>query len=450
MTIFSQSRHYVNTTICVLITTTLLLGACASKQRVANTSEPVAETVEVTSSPAPVVPAPTSRPGGPIIISVPKDQKTIQLAVDRSAPGDLILVAAGVYNEEVIIRTPNIVVRGVDRNTVILDGNDELSNGFQVSANHVAVENLTVKRYTVNGIVFTKAYDAVDPTKAEVLQGYRASYVTVANNGLYGLYAFYAAGGQFDHVYGSGHPDGGIYIGQCKPCNAVVKDAVMENNGLGYSGTNSSGELYLINSVYRGNRIGMSPNSQTMETLSPQGDAVIAGNLVENNDNPAAPPAASGAFGFGIAVGGGERNQILRNRVRGNDNVGIAVTTLNEFSPSGNWVEGNVLSDNGTDLAFYASGALELPASGGCFTGNTFESSEPADIEGKLLCDSPTDKIQSDGSRFAKSGPEGVDYRKIALPAPQPNMPDALTAPAVPASSAVPKIDLATIKVPSQ
>jgi Right handed beta helix region len=427
MTIFSQSRHYVNTTICVLITTTLLLGACTSKQRVANTSEPVAETVEVTSSPAPVVPAPTSRPGGPITISVPKDQKTIQLAVDRAAPGDLILVAAGVYNEEVIIRTPNIVVRGVDRNTVILDGNDELSNGFQVSANHVAVENLTVKRYTVNGIVFTKAYDAVDPTKAEVLQGYRASYVTVANNGLYGLYAFYAAGGQFDHVYGSGHPDGGIYIGQCKPCNAVVKDAVMENNGLGYSGTNSSGELYLINSVYRGNRIGMSPNSQTMETLSPQGDAVIAGNLVENNDNPAAPPAASGAFGFGIAVGGGERNQILRNRV-----------------------EGNVLSDNGTDLAFYAPGALELPASGGCFTGNTFESSEPADIEGKLLCDSPTDKIQSDGSRFAKSGPEGVDYRKIALPAPQPNMPDALTAPAVPASSAVPKIDLATIKVPFQ
>jgi hypothetical protein len=450
MTIFSQFRHYVNTTICVLITTTLLLGACTSNQRVANTSEPVAETVEVTSSPAPVVPAPTSRPGGPITISVPKDQKTIQLAVDRSAPGDLILVAAGVYNEEVIIRTPNIVVRGVDRNTVILDGNDELSNGFQVSANHVAVENLTVKRYTVNGIVFTKAYDAVDPTKAEVLQGYRASYVTVANNGLYGLYAFYASGGQFDHVYGSGHPDGGIYIGQCKPCNAVVKDAVMENNGLGYSGTNSSGELYLINSVYRGNRIGMSPNSQTMETLSPQGDAVIAGNLVENNDNPAAPPAASGAFGFGIAVGGGERNQILRNRVRGNDNVGIAVTTLNEFLPSGNWVEGNVLSDNGTDLAFYASGALELPASGGCFTGNTFKSSEPADIEGKLLCDSPTDKIQSDGSRFAKSGPEGVDYRKIALPAPQPNMPDALTAPAVPASSAVPKIDLATIKVPSQ
>ncbi len=390
----------------------------------------------------------TSRAGGSITIHVPSDQKTIQSAVDAAAPGDLVLISAGTYNEEVIVRTPSIVIRGEDRNAVVLDGKDELTNGFQVSANQVAIENLTVKRYTVNGVVFTKAYDAPDPTKAEVLEGYRASYVTVANNGLYGLYAFYASGGQFDHVYGSGHPDGGIYIGQCKPCNAVVTDAVMENNGIGYSGTNSSGGLFLINSVYRGNRIGMTPNSQLMETLSPQGDVVIAGNLVENNDNPAAPPAANGAFGFGIAVGGGERNQILRNRVRGHNNVGIAVTSLNEFFPAGNLVEGNELSDNEVDLAYYSSSAPEFPISGNCFTGNKFSTSEPADIEGKLRCDSPTDKVDSDGSRFTVAGPEGVDYRKIPLPPAQTSMPDALTAPAKPASAVVQEIDVSTIKVP--
>jgi hypothetical protein len=450
MTSFTGSHRYVDRFVCALTGMCFAISSCTSStaplsavdSSVSESSRP--ETLPVTTPPSSVVP----RAGGPITIKVPGDEKTIQSAVDNSAPGDLILIAPGTYNEEVIVRTPGIVIRGEDRNTVVLDGKDELSNGFQVSANQVAVENLTVKRYTVNGVVFTKAYDAADPTQAEVLNGYRASYVTVANNGLYGLYAFYASGGQFDHVYGSGHPDGGIYIGQCKPCNAVVTDAVMENNGIGYSGTNSSGGLFLINSVYRGNRIGMTPNSQTMEKLSPQGDVVIAGNLVENNDNPEAPPAASGAFGFGIAVGGGERNQILRNRVRGNGNVGIAVTSLNEFLPSGNVVDGNQLSDNGVDLAFYSSAAAELPASGNCFTDNTFSTSEPADIESLLVCDSPTDNVSVDGSRFTKAGPQGVDYRKIAFPPAQPNMSTALTAKAVPASAVPQQIDVSKIKVP--
>ncbi len=391
----------------------------------------------------------TTRAGGPITIAVPADYPTVQAAVDASATGDLVLVSPGTYAEAVIVRTPGIVIRGLDRNTVVFDGGDELVNGFQVSADGVAIENLTVKRYQVNGIVFTKAYDAADPAQAEVLQGYRASYVTVSNNGLYGLYAFYAAGGKFDHVYGSGHPDGGIYIGQCKPCNAVVTDAMMEHNGIGYSGTNSSGGLYLINSVYRRNRIGMTPNSQMMERLSPQGDVVIAGNLVEDNDDPETPPAASGAFGIGIAVGGGERNTVLRNRVRGHDTAGIAVTTLNEFKPSANRVEGNVLSDNSVDLGFYPTSGTTLASAGNCFVGNDFTRSIPADIEAALRCDAEPVDIAGGGTQFTHPGPPAFDYRKIPSPPPQANMPDAAGAPPVLASAAVPSIDLSTIKVPA-
>jgi hypothetical protein len=373
----------------------------------------------------------------------------VQAGVDAAAPGDLVLIAPGTYAEAVIVRTPSIVIRGEDRNTVIFDGNDELVNGFQVSADGVAIENMTVKRYQVNGVVFTKAYDAADPATATVLQGYRASYVTVANNGLYGLYAFYAAGGQFDHVYGSGHPDGGIYIGQCKPCNAVVSEAVMELNGLGYSGTNASGNVFVVNSVFRRNRIGVSPNSQNMERLAPQGDIVIAGNLIEDNDDPGAPPAASGAFGFGIAVGGGERNQIIRNRVRAHSNVGIAITTLESFVPSGNRVEGNELSDNGTDLAFYSAAPGELATAKNCFSGNVFTTSAPADIESELPCDAKSRNVTIDGTGFQQPGPPGVDYRKIPFPPNQPTMPEPLTSPAVAADETVPTIDLASIKVPS-
>ena len=431
----------------------LLVASCGSSDTSATTDAPdtvvQSDTVGVPDRSVSTASAPSSRVGGPVTIAVPADQKTVQGAIDASVPGDLILISPGTYSEEVIVRTPNIVIRGLDRNTVVFDGKDELVNGFQVSADGVAIENLTVRRYQVNGVVFTKAYDAPDPTQAEVLRGYRASYVTVANNGLYGLYAFYASGGQFDHVYGSGHPDGGIYIGQCKPCNAMVTNAVMERNGIGYSGTNSSGGLFLVNSTYRHNRIGMTPNSQTMEKLSPQGDVVIAGNLVEDNDDPETPPAASGAFGIGIAVGGGERNTIVRNRVRGHDTLGIAITTLNEFQPSGNRVEDNVLSDNATDLGFYATAAASLESKQNCFVGNQFSTSSPASIESVLACDAQSSIVGTDGSAFVRPGPPPFDYRKIPLPSDQDNMPNAATAPAQPASAAVPSIDLASIKVPS-
>jgi hypothetical protein len=435
----------------MVLAVALVAGACGGSGNSggsAGESRAVESTAVEPTISTPLVP-PTTRAGGPITIRVPGDQKTIQAAVDAAAPGDLILIAPGLYAEAVIVRTPNIVIRGEDRNTVVLDGADELQNGFQVSADGVAIENLTVKRYQINGIVFTNAYDAPDPNQARVLQGYRASYVTVLNNGLYGLYAFYASGGQFDHVYGSGHPDGGIYIGQCKPCNALVTDAVMERNGLGYSGTNASGGLFLVNSIYRRNRIGMSPNSQLMERLSPQTDVVIAGNLVEDNDDPQTPPAASGAFGFGIVVGGGERNTIVRNRVRGNGNVGIAVTTLDDFVPAQNRVEDNMLDDNGVDLAFYAATSAPLASSGNCFSGNTFTTSAPADIEKALGCSAPAASITEPADRFIASGPPPFDYRAIPTPGPQPSMPDALNAPAIPASPQVPVVDLANVKVPS-
>lgn len=427
----------------------VLFSACSGSP-----SEPIPDLSTVSTSAEPVATtavalAKQPRPDGPKTLKVPAEFASIQLAVDDARPNDLVLIAPGKYAEEVIIRTPNIVIRGENRNTVVLDGNDELSNGIQVSANGVAVENLTVQRYQVNGVVFTKAYDSTDPAQAEVLQGYRASFVTVANNGLYGLYAFFASGGQFDHVYGSGHPDGGIYIGQCKPCNALVTDALMERNGIGYSGTNASGNLFIVNSIWRRNRIGMTPNSQDMEILAPQGDVVIAGNLVEDNDDPETPPAASGAFGFGIAIGGGERNLVLKNRVVGNSSAGISVGALKNYSPSGNRIEGNVLTDNGTDLGFYGL-ANPTTTSNNCFVGNTFTSSSPVSIEKVMTCDETAQaQLNTDLGLFSQVGPPPFDYRKIPLPPDQPQMPSPLTAPAAPALTNIVMVDLSTIMVPS-
>ena len=204
------------------------------------------------------------------VLKVPGDFPTIQAAVDKAGSGDLVLISPGVYKEGVVVETPDIVIRGLDRNKVIIDGEFTRDNGIKVFSNGVAVENLTVRNNTGNGVFFTGEYND-DTSKNKILTGYRASYVTAYNNGLYGIYAFNATKGQFDHDYGSGHPDSAFYIGQCNPCDAVVTDSVGEMNMLGYSGTNSTG-VTLVNNTFSHNRAGIVPNSLHSEKLAPNSD----------------------------------------------------------------------------------------------------------------------------------------------------------------------------------
>ena len=226
--------------------------------------------------------------------------------VRKARPGDVVVVSAGTYHEEVKIRTPGITLRGTDRNAVVLDGGFTLANGVAVSADDVAVENLTVRNYTQNGFVFIGpdaaerrgpvAPGAVYGSGPAVMRRFRASYVTAYDDGLYGIYAFAVRDGLIENAYVSGHPDSGIYVGQCDPCRTVVRHSAAVDNAIGYYGTNSS-DVKVVQSEFRGNRLGIAPNSQRMEQLAPQARTVVAGNVVADNDNPATPPIPEGFFG---------------------------------------------------------------------------------------------------------------------------------------------------------
>jgi predicted small lipoprotein YifL len=416
------------------------------------TTEPT--TTETTSTPSTARATVAPRP--PKTIRVPTDEATIQAAVDKSVKGDLILIAPGTYREAVDVFTNDLTIRGEDRNTVILDGADELENGFKVAADRVAIENLTVQRYTFNGLLFTMAYDdnVDDPTQHQLVNGYRAAYINAANNGQYGIYAFFARGGDLNHIYASGHPDSGIYVGQCKPCDATLSDITAEQNSIGYQGTNASGNLFIVNSTWRNNRIGLTPNSQDMERLAPQGDVVIAGNLVESNNSADAPATAQGGFGVGIAVAGGNRNRITKNLIRNNASVGITVTDLNGYVPEGNQVSENTLSGNGVDLTYVdAKNSLSIPARANCFAKNQFERSVPVAIESVLPCDSAStggpDGPVASGPVTPIAPPPDVDYRTVPLPPRQPSM-DNPTGPATVVSDTPPPVDVAAITLPPE
>ncbi len=399
-------------------------------------------------------------------LRVPQDHATIQAAVDASTPGDLILVDKGVYNEAVEINPPheNIVIRGVDRNETILDGEfeEDKPNGIKVLADGVAIENLTARNYTTNAFFWT----GVD--------GYRGSYLNSYRTGDYGVYAFDSVNGQYDHIYAAGSADAGFYIGQCYPCNAVITDSISEWNGLGYSGTNAGGNLLIVNSIWRYNRAGIVPNSGTGEALWPERETTIVGNLVYGNSNADTPSIdiAEIAIGNGILLAGATENFVERNRVWDHDISGIGTIPLPEkvldpsdenavdFDALDNRVVANVLEDNRiADLLNVKNITEAGDAGGNCFSDNEFTTSLPADIETLIPCDRTGSgtyeaPIGIFVEKFTEAKPEGVDYKTAALPE-MPvgeNMPDPLNAPAVPASDGAvpPTVDLAAITVPAK
>ena len=389
----------------------------------------------------------------PRIIQVPSDQPTIQDAVNAAQSGDLVLIDKGVYSEGVTVENDGITIRGMDRNAVVLDGRGKFSNGFTVTGNGVTIQNLTLHSYQQNGIIFTGVlpsgendddeYSYSGDSEGSVVDGYRVDHVTAYNNGLYGIYAFASRNGVIENSYASGHPDSGLYVGQCRPCNAVLRDNISENNAIGYYGTNASGNVFVVNSIYRKNRLGIAPNSQDAEKLSPQSSTVVAGNLVEDNDNPNAPKIPEGFFGAGIAVGGGTKNTIIKNKVTGHVGAGIVLLTLNKFEPQGNVISENHLMKNGTDLVYKS---LSSDGNENCFERNRFESSSPVSIEKVMACGSKG-QVPS-GVFLFPVAPAGPSYQNVVKPGSQPNMKDASSAPWSPVvgEPSYPSID--TISIP--
>jgi hypothetical protein len=419
-------------------------------------------------------------------LRVGKGQKyaTISAAVAKAKSGDLVLVEPGVYKEAVDVTTPGITIRGLDRNKVVLDGEFKLDNGIRIlDTDGVVVENMTARNYLSNGFYWTGS------------DHYRGSYLTAYRNGDYGVYTFNAHHGQLDHSLGWGSPDAGFYIGECFKCDAVVDQVDSQYNGLGYSGTNSGGDLYIINSNFSNNRAGMVPNSGSYEQCYPGRQNTIVGNTVHDNNYLGGGGIDNSllAQGNGILLAGSIDNIVERNLVYNHNRTGIAAVPFPEdgandnpppasehdkpcetskapatkkkvgtvlWNATGNHIVGNAVSGSG--LADLGSGtipddAASLKALNNCFSDNAFTTSAPADLQGLAPCTGT-----GNGGDFHKGAldlipliaqqppkPDKSAYRTTPVPGDQTQMPDAATAKAVKFTApAKPNVD--AIKVPKK
>lgn len=400
--------------------------------------------------------APDVRADG--VIHVPAEVKTLVEAEQEAEPGDLILIAPGTYHEQLQIQTPDITVRGEDRNTVIIDGEGQRPFGIVAIADGVRVENLTVTDATFYGVLFTglhdesgpsaptvNGYERWDPEQFPPLQRFLVDHVTAINNGLYGIYAFNSQNGAIVDSYASGSADSGLYVGQCRDCGILVQGNVAERSAVGFENANASDSVYVLGNRFTGNRIGLTLLSNYQEAFVPQARNIVAGNLIADNTEPDSPAHVDGGFGIGIGISGGIENRIQNNLIAGNPQAGVLFAHAEDLPAANNALLGNAFAGNRVDIANIS--AQRAMAWGNCLTSDATYTTEPAALAAALTrADCGTTLAQGDPQPAATevggpAAPPGVSFRKVAQPKDQPNLPQRDSYPRLPDAVALPAVD---------
>jgi len=324
---------------------------------------------------------------------------SIQEAVDAAKPGDWILVGPGDYKEvssrvpigamgddvagaTVLITTPRLHLRGMNRNTVMIDGTKPGSPQCSAQESDQTFGPAEGSRFAGNnGVVVYKAsgvylqnfstcnflgsnhggdaiwFDGGGASGKQAIGSWYGSFLSATSSywggqekpsDEYGIYASNTTGrGVFEETYANNMSDSGYYLGACPDCNATINHGHAENNDLGYSGSNSGGHLTIKNSEFNNNEEGVATQSQNnddapspQDGLCPKGATnpnapvgaqrtnvcwVMTHNRVVNNNNGATPthPSAPGLVGTGISIAGGRHDLVIGNTIANNNAWGI-------------------------------------------------------------------------------------------------------------------------------
>ncbi len=356
--------------------------------------------------PVAIPPEPRAAPGARALLvgsyhGIRGRYRTLQAALSAARPGDWILLGPGDYRKqgnqkmpgakgddragaEFVVRTPDIHIRGMNRNAVWLDGTrsgprcarktSHQNFGSKDSAGKpagrngivmykvsgVSIENLSACNFlsgdrTVGDAIW---FDGGGSSGKQTTETFRGAYLTATStywggtnkpSAAYGIYSSNTAGGPgvFYRDYASNMNDSAFYVGACPACGVIVDAVHGENSPEGYSGTNS-GDIVIENSEFDHNRDGFDTNSQNNDDApSPQEGTcpdhrvnphpsaktqrihscwVFEHNYVHDNNNPNVPAAGvvyNIPTGTGLSIYGGRHDIVTHNRFVNNGAWGI-------------------------------------------------------------------------------------------------------------------------------
>jgi hypothetical protein len=292
-------------------------------------------------------------------------------ALVDAEPTTIIDVLPGTYFSSVVVSTRNVTIRGTGASPdeVVLDGANQRAVGFEVRADGVRIENLTVRRHGVAGISF------------EGVEGFDLERVHAHANGSYGILARSSQAGAIRDSLATGGSRAGIAVADCTPCDVTIDGVRVEGNAVG-SLVSNAGSVTILRSEIRGNGTGVVLKGGT----DAGGGVHVWGNTIANNDATNAPRSAD-ALGVGVWISGGRYDVVESNLVTGH-RYGIVVTGLGTPSVMDR-IEGNTVDDS--TLADLAWDGLGVDV---CFAGNTRPddsdpTSDPPSAQTIYSCDLP-------------------------------------------------------------
>lgn len=331
---------------------------------------------------------------------IPGNEPTIEAAVADARPGDWILLAPGDYHPRmdysaaaqnigpaagITITIPNLHLRGMDRNQVIIDGTrpgspacsanpaDQDYGPLNTAGAHLGRNG--VEAFKADGVTFDNFttcnflsgsgnsgneiwWNGGDDSGVVGLGSWSGNFLSAtstfydpknpATAAQYGLFVSNSHGpGAMNNTYASNFSDSDYYIGACPDCNALIDHGHAQYSSLGYSGTNSGGHLIVRNSEFDHNRDGFDTNSQnSADPPSPQDGTcpngalgptgthscwIFENNYVHDNNNPNVPGvgvAGAGPVGTGVSLAGARNDTLINNRFENNGSWGVLTTVF--------------------------------------------------------------------------------------------------------------------------
>ncbi|MDB4894927.1 MAG: hypothetical protein JWN15_1189 [Firmicutes bacterium] len=286
------------------------------------------------------------------VLRVPSEFPAISDAVAAAGSGDTILVAPGVYREQVRITT-DFVRLIADEGRVVLDGNGNLSRAFVIDgAQGVEINGFTIRHYRRAGIAVTAS-----------------RFNRLAHNVIHRIIA-----GEGIHIAGDGNlvwdndvsgasgdgilvtdSDGNWLVANRSVDNggrgililggknaAIVSNETAGNQNFGIASTGEN-TLLLNNSLIENGVAEAASTAGNMDT-GQSGNTVVIGTRILGNQLPGIVLSRRNTF-------------VARNRIKDNTGTGIAVGATARFnSVQENSVAGN--ADNGIQAPVIRPGSV--------------------------------------------------------------------------------------------